>query len=113
MQIIDIKSLEGQLQACVRAAQQGEIVRIADDGHIVAEIVPARDGLVSREHTAEPVAPGTQPQPTLQPALPPEQRWADLIRRGIVTLAEKPLTGPPPRFPIMSLDELMTELAED
>ena len=106
MQIIDLKTLDGKLVACIRAVEQGETVQITEEGRIVAEIVPApRDRTSATEQTTA--------QAAVEAPMTAEQRWAELIRQGIVTPAEKPLTGPPPHFPIMSLEELMKEIEED
>jgi len=37
----------------------------------------------------------------------------ELIRRGLVTSAPRPLAGPPPRIPVTALVELMRELEGD
>ena len=40
----------------------------------------------------------------------PAERWAEHIKQGVVTPAKRPLSGPPPRKPVMSHAELMAEI---
>jgi hypothetical protein len=58
----------------------------------VAEIVPPREGR----------------GPSASDAV-----LAEMIRKGWVTPPARPLTGPPPRSPVTSFEELMRELDED
>jgi hypothetical protein len=37
---------------------------------------------------------------------------AELMRQGWVTPAARPLTGPPPRAPVIAFEELLRELDE-
>ena len=101
MQTIGIDTLKEQLSECLEAVAAGETVRVTDGGRVVAEIVPPQG--------AAQTAPATPPSA----ALTPEEKWAELIRKGIVRPAKRPLTGPPPNHPIMTFEELMAELAAD
>jgi antitoxin (DNA-binding transcriptional repressor) of toxin-antitoxin stability system len=98
MRTVDLETLKNNLSVYVAAAGDGETVQVTDHGRVVAEIVAPR---------VEPVAAETGVMTDA------ERRMADLIRRGIVTPAQEPLTGPPPRLPFMTFKELMTELSAD
>ena len=90
MRSVGIKVLKNKLSEYVRLAASGETVLVTDRDRVVAELGPPRS---SGETAAD-------------------AKWAELIRQGIVTPAR--LSGPPPRGnPVMSLEELMTELDKD
>ena len=91
MRSVGIKVLKNKLSEYVRLAAGGETVLVTDRDRVVAELVPPR--AKGRATTAD-------------------ARWAELIRRGIVTPAKR--SGPLPRGrPIMSLEELLAELDQD
>jgi prevent-host-death family protein len=92
MHSVGIKALKNRLSEYVRAAAAGEPVLVTDRGRVVAELIAPR----ARAH-----------------ASPTKQRWAELVRRGLVTPAKKALRGPPPRVAAARLDELMRELHAD
>jgi antitoxin (DNA-binding transcriptional repressor) of toxin-antitoxin stability system len=93
MRAVGIKVLKNRLSEYIRLAESGETVLVTDRERVVAELGPPR--MERHEMTAK-------------------QRWADLIRRGVVTPATRAKDrGPPPRHPIMSFEQLMKELDED
>lgn len=93
MQTVGIKTLKNKLSEYLRMAAGGETVLVTDRGTVVAEIVPPR---LASDTSAE-------------------QKWAELVRQGIVTPARaSPEAGPPPRRkPKMKLDELLRGLDAD
>ena len=90
MRSVGIKVLKDKLSEYVRLASSGETVLVTDRNRVVAELVP--------------------PRPASNDA---DARWAELIRRGIITPAKNP-GGPIPKgLAIMSLEELMADLDKD
>ena len=90
MRSVGIKVLKNKLSEYVRIASSGETVLVTDRDRVVAELVPPRKG------------PGA------------DERWAELIRQGLVTPAKNPGKGPlPPGKPFMTLEQLLKELDED
>ena len=93
MRSVDIKVLNSRLSEYVRLAAAGETVLVTDGDRVVAEIGPPRP----------------ERSPILADAL-----LADAVRKGWLTPAAAPGSGPPPTpAPIMTLDQLLTELDED
>ena len=64
---------------------------MTDRDRVVAELVPPRAGR----------------GPAVADAV-----LAELMRQGWVTPAARPLTGPPPRAPVIAFEELLRELDE-
>ena len=93
MNTVGIKALKNDLSKHIRAVTAGATVLVTDRGKVVAQIVPPR----------APDAGGTHA----------EREWAAMIREGIITPARKPMSGPPPRMPIMTFEELMADIAAD
>jgi antitoxin (DNA-binding transcriptional repressor) of toxin-antitoxin stability system len=91
MRSVGIKVLKNKLSEFVRLAAGGETVLVTDRDRVVAELVP--------------------PRPRGQADA--DARWAELVRTGVVTPASNPRGGPPPRHPVMSFEELMSELDAD
>jgi prevent-host-death family protein len=92
MQTVGIKTLKNKLSEYLRAVARGETVVVTDRGKVVAEIIPPR------------ISEGT----TLA-----ERKWAELIRRGLVTPAKRPPPALPPRRPaIMTLEDMLRDLDE-
>jgi prevent-host-death family protein len=93
MQTVGIKTLKNKLSQYLRAVAAGETVLVTDRGRAVAEIVPPR----------------ARDEPKT-----PEERWAELIRQGVVRPATIPPEAPlPPRQPsLISLEELLRDLDE-
>jgi prevent-host-death family protein len=92
MRSVGLKVLKNKLSEYVRLVEAGETVLITDRDRVVAEIVPPRAGR----------------SPFLADAL-----LAEAVREGWITPPALVGAGPPPRKPIMSLRELMTELKQD
>lgn len=93
MRSVGIKVLNSRLSEYVRLAAAGETVLVTDRDRVVAEIGPPR----------------AERSPILADAL-----LADAVRKGWLTPPTAPGSGPPPApSPIMTLDQLLTELDED
>lgn len=92
MRAVGLKVLKNKLSEYVRLAQGGETILVTDRDRVVAELVP----------------PGQGRGPVVADAL-----LAELIRKGWVTPARRPLSGPPPHAPLMTFAELMGELEAD
>ena len=91
MRAVGLKVLKNKLSEYVRLAQGGETILVTDRDRVVAEIVPPRAGR----------------SPAVADAV-----LAELVRKGWVTPPARPLTGPPPRAPVIAFEELMRELDE-
>lgn len=91
MRAVGLKVLKNKLSEYVRLAQMGETILVTDRDRVVAEIVP----------------PGAGRSPAVADAV-----LAELVRKGWVTPAARPLTGPPRRAPLIAFEELMRELDE-
>ena len=92
MRAVGLKVLKNKLSEYVRLVQGGEIVLVTDRDRVVAELVPPEAGR------------GTSVADAV---------LAELVRKGWVTPAPRPLNGPPPRLPIATLAELMREMEAD
>ena len=92
MRAVGLKTLKNELSEYVRLAQGGETILVTDRDRVVAELVP----------------PGGGRGPVVADAL-----IAELVRKGWVTPARRPLSGSPPCVPVMTFDELMRELEAD
>jgi antitoxin (DNA-binding transcriptional repressor) of toxin-antitoxin stability system len=92
MRAVGLKVLKNKLSEYVRLAAGGETVLVTDRDRVVAELVPPSAGRA----------------PIVADAV-----LAELVRKGWVTPAPRPLTGPPPRAPVATFEELMRELDED
>ncbi len=92
MRAVGLKVLKNKLSEYVRLAQGGEIILVTDRDRVVAELVPPREGR----------------SPAVADAV-----LAELVRKGWLTPAARPLSGPPPRAPVATFEELMRELDED
>lgn len=84
-----MKVLKNKLSEYVRLAQGGETILVTDRGRVVAELVP--------------------PQAGRGPAVA-DAVLAELVGKGWVTPAARPLTGPPSRAAVIAFAELMREL---
>ena len=92
MRSVDLTVLNNKLSEYVRLAAVGETVLVTDRDRVVAEIVPPR----------------AERSPVLDDA-----RLADAVRKGWLTPAAAPGSGPPPKPPpVMTLDQLLAELDE-
>jgi len=92
MRSVGLKVLKNKLSEYVRIAGGGETVLITDRDRVVAEIVPPQAGR----------------SPLLADAL-----LAEAVREGWLTPATLAGGGPPPRKPVMTFRDLMTELRHD
>jgi len=92
MRRVGLKILKNKLSEYVRLAAAGETIQVTDRDQVVAELVP--------------------PRPVSEP-LTADEKWAEMIRQGVVTPARRPFRPLPPRVPVMSFEQLMKELDED
>lgn len=92
MRAVGLKILKNKLSEYVRLAAGGETILVTDRDRVVAEIVP--------------------PRPDRSPALA-DAMLAEAVREGLITPAVDRSGTPPPRKPIASFDEIMSELARD
>lgn len=92
MRSVGIKVLKNKLSEYIRIAASGEIVLVTDRDRVVAELVP--------------------PHPDRGKMLA-DERWAELIRQGIVTPAVNPRGPMPKNDPRMTIQEILDELDED
>jgi prevent-host-death family protein len=91
MRKVGIRALKNGLSGYIRAVAAGETLLVTDRDRVVAEIVPVR---ARAEETEQ------------------ERKWAELIRRGVVTPAKIPPEArmPPRRIASIPFDELMADL---
>lgn len=89
MRAVGLKVLKNKLSEYVRLAQGGETILVTDRDRVVAELVP--------------------PQAGRSPAVA-DAVLAELMRKGWVTPAARPLTGPPARARVIAFEDLMREL---
>jgi antitoxin (DNA-binding transcriptional repressor) of toxin-antitoxin stability system len=89
MRAVGLKVLKNKLSEYVRLAQGGETILVTDRDRVVAELVPPRAGR----------------SPAVADAV-----LVELMRSGWVTPAARPLSGPPPRAPMIAFEALMREL---
>jgi antitoxin (DNA-binding transcriptional repressor) of toxin-antitoxin stability system len=92
MRAVGLKVLKNKLSEYVRLAQGGETILVTDRDRVVAELVPPQRGR----------------GPEVSDAL-----LAELVRKGWLTPAARPLRGSPPSASVASLEQLMRELNED
>ncbi len=94
MRSVGLKVLKNKLSEYVRLATAGETVLVTDREKVVAELRP----------------PTTQAAPGVKRS--EAEILDDLVRRGVLTPARKPLSGPPTRLGLVPFDELMRDLDE-
>jgi antitoxin (DNA-binding transcriptional repressor) of toxin-antitoxin stability system len=92
MKAVGLKVLKNKLSEYVRLAEHGETVLVTDRDRVVAEIVP--------------------PQKSRSPVLA-DALLAEAVRRGWITPPALPMSGPPPRKPVLSFRDLLRELEQD
>ena len=92
MRSVGIKVLKNKLSEYIRLAAGGEIVLVTDRDRVVAEIGP----------------PGPTRSPVLSDAL-----LLDALRQGWITAPVSVDREPPPRKPVMRIDELLSNLQRD
>lgn len=92
MRAVGLKVFKNKLSEYVRLAARGETVLVTDRDRVVAELGPPREGR----------------SPVLADA-----RLAEAVRQGWITPPALPAADPPPRQPVMTLRQLLRELAHD
>jgi antitoxin (DNA-binding transcriptional repressor) of toxin-antitoxin stability system len=92
MRAVGLKVFKNKLSEYVRLAASGETVLVTDRDRVVAELGPPREGR----------------SPVLADA-----RLAEAVRQGWITPPALPAADPPPRQPVMTLRQLLRELAHD
>ena len=92
MRSVGLKTLKNKLSEYVRLAAGGETVLVTDRDRVVAEIGP--------------------PSPA-QSSLLSDALLMDAFRQGWMTPPISVGRGPPPRKPVMTIDELLKDLQGD
>jgi antitoxin (DNA-binding transcriptional repressor) of toxin-antitoxin stability system len=92
MRAVGLKILKNKLSEYVRLAAGGETILVTDRDRVVAELVPPREGR----------------SPDVADAV-----LAELVRKGWVTPAARPLMAAPSRAPVAPLERLMREIKQD
>jgi antitoxin (DNA-binding transcriptional repressor) of toxin-antitoxin stability system len=92
MRSVGLKALKNKLSEYVRLAAGGETVLVTDRDRVVAEIGP----------------PSPMRTPVLSDAL-----WLDACRQGWITPPILIGREPPARKPVMTIDELLSNLQRD
>ena len=92
MRSVGLKTLRNKLSEYVRLAAGGETVLVTDRDRVVAEIGP--------------------PSPTRSSVLS-DARLVDAFRQGGMTPPISVERGPPARQPVMTIDELLSNLQRD
>ena len=92
MRSVGLKLLKNKLSEYVRLAAGGETVLVTDRDRVVAEIGP--------------------PSPTRSPLLS-DALWSDACRQGWITPPVLIARQPPPRKPVMKIEELLSQLQRD
>lgn len=84
--------LKDRLSEYVRLATSGETILVTDREHVVAELVPPREG---------------------RALAAPDALLAEAVRKGWLTPALGPVTPRVPRHPVARLEALLGELSSD
>jgi antitoxin (DNA-binding transcriptional repressor) of toxin-antitoxin stability system len=92
MRAVGLKVLKNRLSEYVRLAASGETVLVTDRDRVVAELRPPQEG---------------------RSELLGDALLADAVRRGWITPAVLPRSGPPPRLPVAPLAEVLAQLQRD
>jgi antitoxin (DNA-binding transcriptional repressor) of toxin-antitoxin stability system len=92
MRAVGLKLLKNKLSEYVRLAAGGETVLVTDRDRVVAEIGP--------------------PSPARSPLLS-DALWLDACRQGWITPPLLIPRQPPPRKPVMKIEELLSQLQRD
>jgi antitoxin (DNA-binding transcriptional repressor) of toxin-antitoxin stability system len=92
MRSVGLKMLKNKLSEYVRLAAGGETVLVTDRDRVVAEIGP--------------------PNPTRSPLLS-DALWLDACRQGSISPPVSIGREPPARKPVMTIDELLSNLQRD
>jgi antitoxin (DNA-binding transcriptional repressor) of toxin-antitoxin stability system len=89
---VGVKVLKNKLSEYLRFAAAGETVLVTDRDRVIAELIPPREGRALAITDAF---------------------LAEAVRRGWLTAPAIRGDGPPPRLPVASSHDLLTELAAD
>lgn len=92
MKVVGIKQLKNKLSEYVKLAAAGEVVLVSDRGNVVAEL--------------------RAPTPWRDPRMD-NPRWAELVRKGIITPAKVPPDTPldlKRDYPRIPLEEILHDL---
>ena len=92
MRSVGLKTLKNKLSEYVRLASGGETVLVTDRDRVVAEMGP--------------------PSPTRSPVMS-DALLSDAFRQGWMTPPISVGRGPPARKPVMTIDELLSNLQRD
>lgn len=92
MKAVGIKLLKNKLSEYVKLAAAGETILVTDRDEVVAELGPPRSGRSRKLDDAV---------------------LAEAVREGWLTPPLKRASGPPPRNPVMTWEELEKQLEED
>ena len=92
MRAVGLKTLKNKLSEYIRLVAGGETVLVTDRDRVVADIVPPRSG---------------------RAAFLGDAQLADAVRRGWLRPPLLLGAGAPPRAPVATLADLLSELASD
>jgi antitoxin (DNA-binding transcriptional repressor) of toxin-antitoxin stability system len=92
MRSVGVKLLKNKLSEYLRLAAGGETVLVTDRDRVVAELIPPREG------RSAPIA---------------DAFLAEAVRQGWLTAPVMRDDRPPPRLPVASAAQLLSELADD
>ena len=93
MRSIGLKTLKNKLSEYVRLAAGGETALVTDHDRVVAEIAP--------------------PSSPARSSPPSDALLSDVVRQGWMTPPISVGRGPPTRKPVMTVDELLSNLQHD
>jgi antitoxin (DNA-binding transcriptional repressor) of toxin-antitoxin stability system len=92
MRSVGVKVLKNKLSEYLRLAAGGETVLVTDRDRVVAELIPPREG------RSGPIA---------------DAFLAEAVRQGWLTAPAMRDDRPPPRLPVASAEQVLSELADD
>lgn len=92
MRAVGIRVLKNRLSEYVKLAASGEVILVTDRDRVVAELRPPVEGRAERLSDA---------------------KLAEMVRKGWLTPAASPSSGPPPHHPVTTLADLLIDLEED
>jgi prevent-host-death family protein len=92
MRAVGIKTLKNRLSEYLRIVSSGETVLVTDRDRVVAELIPPRQG---------------------RAALLGDAVLGEAVRKGWITPALLSSKEPPPRSPVTTFSEIVTELSRD
>ena len=92
MRSVGVKVLKNKLSEYLRFAAAGETVLVTDRDRVIAELIPPREG---------------------RSVAVADAFLAEAVRRGWLTAPTIRGDGPPPRLPVASSKQRLSELASD